>query len=117
MKTDKALAMKVETPKSLASIMSSHNKKYTPIQSKFFGYAQMPRQMSMPYQNEPEYQKLLKRHLDKGHMLRNFDFPRTQGKGLRDKTNSTQNTLTKYSTTYGNRSYGERITLKLSKPD
>ena len=46
---EQALAMKCETPKSLGNIQKKRHQYYTPIPQKFFGYAQMPRQMGMPY--------------------------------------------------------------------
>ena len=68
-------------------------------------------------QNEQDYQKLLKRHMAKGQMLKNFDLPATQGRELRRKTADTEATLTKFANNPMNREYGRRISLKLSKPD
>lgn len=50
-------------------------------------------------------------------MLQSFDFPAVQGKRLSKKTESTEFTLNKYGVTAANKSYGERIGLKLTKPD
>ena len=69
---------------------------YTPVPQKFFGYSQMPRQQGLPYQNEQEYQKLLKRHIEKGQMLRTFDFPLKKGKEFEKKTDATEKTLSTY---------------------
>ena len=54
-----ALAMKVDEPKSLKNVTKRRHQYYTPVPQKFHGYSQMPRQLCMPYQNEPDYQKLL----------------------------------------------------------
>ena len=77
----------------------------------------MPRQLCMPYQNEPDYQKLLQRHIEKGSVMRSFDFPAMQGKLYRDKTDQTENALLRHSVTTPNKNYGSRISMKLSKPD
>ena len=114
---DQALAMKVEAPKSLVSVTKQRHQYYTPVQQKFYGYAQMPRQLGMPYQNQLEYQKLLKRHIDKGQMLQTFDFPATQGKMLNKKSEQTQQVLESYGTIPSNQRYGKRINLKLTMPD
>ncbi len=111
---DQAQAMKVEKPKSLASVTKRRHQYYTPITQKFYGYAQMPRQLSMPYQNQQEYQKLLKRHVDKGQMLKTFDFPAKQGKELKSKTANTLATMQQYGTVPYNQRYGKRINLKLT---
>jgi len=50
-------------------------------------------------------------------MLCSFDFPAMQGKLLKEKTDLTEETLTKYSATKPNKTYGSRICMKLTKPD
>ena len=40
-----------------------------------------------------------------------------QGKHLRKKTDATEHILNKYGVTPANKSYGERIGMKLTKPD
>ena len=117
MKFDEALAMKVEAPKSLTSVSRRRQQYYTPVPQKLHGYAQMPRQTVMPYQNETDYQKLLKRHMDRGQTLQSFDFPPTQGKQLRNKTEQTEAILYKYSSDAENKKFGVRMGLKLTKPD
>ena len=95
-KPDGQLAMRIDPPKSLTSVNKRRNPHYTPTPQKLYGYAQMPRQQALPYQNDSVFQKLLKRHVDKGQMLREFNFPLTQGKQLRTKAELTDNTFTKY---------------------
>ena len=45
----KALAMKVETPKSLQDVNKNQVQYYIPAKNKLFGYTQIPRQQVMPY--------------------------------------------------------------------
>ena len=84
-------------------------KYYVPANAKTFGYAQVPRQQVMPYQNEVQYQKLLKRHQDKGHDIENFEFPYNQGKVYKKKTEDTIDTLAKHAKSKYNIEYIEKV--------
>ena len=105
----KALSVKVGAPKSLSNAKNARVKYYTPAKNKLFGYTQIPRQQVMPYQNDIQYQKLLKRHQDKGHLVENFDFPYSQGAQLKTKTENTINSISKYAISKKNIDYGMAI--------
>ena len=114
---DQALRIKVDSPACLSNIQKKKQQLYTPVPQKFFGYSQMPRQTCLPYQNNTDYQKLLKRHMNKGQVLQTFDFPPNQGRQLKQKTESTEQTIAEYALSPENKRYGKRVSLRLTKPD
>lgn len=69
---------------------------------KLFGYAQVPRQACQPYQNEQGYQRLIKRHLDKGNSLSQFEFPKKQGEAYKNNAEKTRAILAKFARSEAN---------------